>query len=642
MKKPKPPIKKPLSEMSASELEEAVRYHNYLYFEKNAPVISDYEFDRLVQRLKELKPDSPILSELPSEGEERPKVLHREPMLSLEKAYSEEEVQKWAAKFEGSLIVSPKIDGLAVEIRYETSGDMELAVTRGNGIQGDLITENIRMIDDVPKSLPQGDLEVRGEIYMRLSVFKKRFQDQFANPRNLAAGAVKQKDPRRTKDYQLSFFAYDLKGADLKSVGDKFAMLETWKIPTVEIKKARRNEIEKFYQYFLEKRDTYDFETDGVVFQADDLSEQQRLGSTAHHPRYSIAYKYQGDSGVTTLKDVEWNVARSGVITPIGIVEPVELSGAMVSRVSLHNYGLMSEKKLRKGAKVIMVRRGGVIPYLESVQERGQGESYKSPKQCPSCGSTTEVRDEFLYCSNAEGCTQAKIAELEHFIKTVEIDGFGSKLVTRLYESGFVTEPADYYDLTKENLLQIERMGDKLATKLIRNVQDKRTLDFETFLTSLGMREVGKQVARVIASRFGSFKALRKATEEELTTIDMVGPIIAQELITGLEAKKESIDRLLERISVKSVEKKTQEGPLAEKKFCFTATLSSMSRNEAQKKVEALGGIATNTVTKDLDYLVVGSEGAAGSKLTKAEKLISEEVDLKIIGEKEFLRLVGK
>ncbi len=641
MAPPKVPVDKPYQKMTAAELEDAVRYHNYLYFTENNPVISDYDFDRMVRRLEKLQPEAGVLQEIPSEGETRSKVKHLQPMLSLEKAYSAAEVQKWAGKFEGSLMVSPKIDGLALEIRYDKDGQLILAATRGNGIQGELITDNVRMIADIPQQVPQGPVEVRGEIYMKLSIFRRHYADQFANPRNLAAGALKQKDPSKTKEYRLSFFAYGLKGTAHQSEWEKFQELKKWEFPIVELKKIDRDIIEETYQYFLSRREEYDYETDGVVFMADDVAVQEELGSTAHHPRWSIAYKYQGDSGVTTLHDVEWSVARSGAITPIGIVEPVALSGAMVSRVSLHNYGQMMEKKLKRGAQVVMVRRGGVIPYLEAVEKAGRGKLFKAPERCPSCGSPTEVRDEFLYCTNAKGCSQTKIAELEHFIKTVEIDGFGPKLVTKLYDNELVTEPADFYDLTKEALLDLERMGDKLATKLIRNIQDKRFLDLETFLACLGIREVGRQVARVLSERFGTFEAVRTASAEDLTSVDMVGPVIAEELSGGLKAREESIARLLAHVSIKKTEVTEMTGKLAGKKICFTGSLAGMSRSDGQKKVKALGGIATSSVTKDLDYLVVGSEGKAGSKLTKAEKLVQSGADLKIIQEDDFLKLIG-
>ncbi len=640
MKIPKKLADKAVDQLTVAEAEKIIRYHNYLYFEKNSPVISDYDFDRYVRRLKELAPDSKVLAEIPTEGGERPKVKHLSPMLSLDKAYSAEEVLKWAGKFEGPMLASPKIDGLALEIRYDESGQLVLAATRGDGVQGELITENVRMIQDVPHQLDQGPVQVRGEVYMRLSVFRKRYQGQFANPRNLAAGALKQKDPEKTKEYDLSFFAYDSRGTTLESEQEKFKQLNDWGFKTVVCREVAREDIEAVYQEFLAQRDHYDYETDGVVFRVDRIAEQQALGATAHHPRWSIAYKYQGDSGVTILQDVEWNVSRSRAITPVGIVEPVELSGATVTRVSLHNYGMMKEKQLRVGDQVVMVRRGGVIPYLEAVKKAGKGRLFSAPKKCPSCGAKTEVRDDFLYCTNEVGCTQTRIAELEHFIKTAEIDGVGHKLIAKLYDEGLVSESADFYNLTVEALMGLERMGEKLASKLVRNIQGARSLGLANFLSALGIREIGRQVAIALAQHFGSFKAIQQADEETLTEVDMVGPVIAKELIEGLQYRADSIQRLLKEISIEAPVMVAATGPLSGKKFCFTATLEAMSRNEAQQKVEFLGGSATSSVTKNLNYLVVGATGKAGSKLSKAQKLIDAGAELQVLDEAAFLKLV--
>ena len=419
------------SEMTVADLEKAIRRHNKLYFEKNRPEISDYEFDLLVERLKKLRPDSPVLTEIPSEGgKEFKKVRHSSEMLSLDKCYSDEDLFDWASKFEGEVVVMPKIDGLATELRYDAQGLLILAATRGDGMVGEEITANARMITDIPQEIPlcppltkggKGGFEIRGEIYMKLSVFKK-YKDQFANPRNLAAGGVKQKDPQKTKEYGLSFFAYDILGPDIEKETDKFKLLNRLDIPIVEIWHLAKDHeaLTKVREHFLGKRARLDFETDGVVYKADLLSEQKRLGVTAHHPRHAIAYKFQGDSGTTTLNDVEWSVARTGVITPVGVVEPVELSGAMVSRVTLHNYGLMMKLGLRKGSNVVMMRRGGVIPKLESVAEAGRGKPFDPPDKCPSCGESTEVSGDFLRCTNKQGCRASKMQELEHFIKTIE------------------------------------------------------------------------------------------------------------------------------------------------------------------------------------------------------------------------------
>ncbi len=638
------------SEETVAELEKAIRHHNQLYFEKNAPEISDYEFDRLVEKLKKLKPDSPVLTEIPSEGgKEFKKVRHTSEMLSLDKCYNDEDLFDWVEKFEGDLVVMPKIDGLATELRYDDKGHLALAATRGDGMVGEDITANARMISDIAQKIGEGPLEVRGEIYMRLSVFKK-YKDQFANPRNLAAGGVKQKDPSKTKDYHLSFFAYDLLGVELKKETEKFEKLKELGFPLPELWHIAKDHeaLRKVYDHFLEKREKYDFETDGVVYRVNRIDEQRRLGLTAHHPRWSIAYKFQGDSGTTTLKDVEWSVARTGVITPVGIVEPVELSGATVTHVTLHNYGLMMKLGLRKGSKVVLIRSGGVIPKLEAVAEAGHGKLFEAPQKCPSCGEPTEVRDEFLYCTNKHGCRSAKMQELEHFMKVIECDGFGEKLIEKLYDNGFVLDPADFYSLKKEDLLELERMGDILATKLIGNIQAKKELPLDVFLRSLGIRELAKHTSKLLTQTYGTLEKIKASSEEELAAIHTIGPVIAKEVVEGLKKKKGLIGKLLKHVGIQTApnpllikEGDKGGGPLHGKKFLFTGSLLAMERGEAEKLVESKGGEIASGVTQDLDYLVVGDGGGAGSKLDKAKTLKEKGGKIEILSETEWKKRIS-
>jgi DNA ligase (NAD+) len=403
-----------------------------------------------------------------------------------------------------------------------------------------------------------------------------------------------------------------------------------------------RDDMQGAYDYFFEKRDGYDFETDGVVFKADLVGEQDRLGSTAHHPRYAIAYKFQGDSGTTTLEDVEWSVSRSGAITPIAIVEPVELSGAMVGRASLHNLSILRQlidDGLSIGAKVVMMRRGGVIPHMESVEKKGKGK-VSIPGRCPSCGSKVEERDDFLYCTKPASCVRSKVGELEHFVKAVGIDGFGEKLIAQLYENGVVTDPSEFYDLTVDELLRMERMGETLATKLVKNVDERRNIPLDVFLQSLGIRELGKHASRILAG-FGNLGEVMSKSEEELSEIDTIGPVIAHEVVSGLAAKRDLIGKLLKRVDIEAAAV-AGEGKLGGKSYLFTGKLLGMGRTEAQKLVEENGGVSAQSVGKELDYLVVGDGGGAGSKLDKAKKLKEKGAKVKILSEKEFLKTIGR
>src|SRR3989338_6023630 len=361
---------------TTKQLEEAIRHHNHAYFKLNKPEISDTEFDQLVERLRKLKPDSPVLTELVSDITGSKKITHQRPMLSLDKCYDLESRTHWFEKIQGSVLAMPKIDGLACSLRYDSHGKLALAATRGDGFEGEDITANILRVKDVPSHLNRS-LEIRGEVYMRLSRFNTHYKDSFSNPRNLAAGALKQKDPDKSAAYELSFFAYDLDGADLKTEFEKFEYLKQLGFKPMPIKLADSPEAcQKIYEDFAKLKPppfgkgggpgviSLDYEIDGVVFRANGVSEQSRLGFTAHHPKWSIAYKFQGDSAHTELLDIDWSLARTGVITPVAIVKPVLASGAMVARASLHNLTIFEGLELTQGAVVEITRRGGVIPPL--------------------------------------------------------------------------------------------------------------------------------------------------------------------------------------------------------------------------------------------------------------------------------------
>lgn len=623
--------------MSMGELEEVVRRHNYLYFVKHQPEISDEAFDQLVETLKKKKPDSPVLQEIGSDIAQIGKTFrHETPMLSLDKCYHEEDLQHWASKFDGEVVASPKIDGCAVTLHYGGKGELALAATRGSGIEGEIITPNAKYVKSIRQKIGLKNVEVRGEIYMPLSVFK-RYARRFANPRNLAAGAIKQKDPKKTGEYHLSFFAYDLLGAGCKTEIEKRKFLAKERFPVVEGKLVAKTQMQKVFEAFFGKRERRDYETDGVVYKTNRVSEQERLGSTAHHPRYAIAYKFQGDLGETMLREVIWSVSRTGTITPVGRVDPVVLSGASVTRVTLHNFGLAKKIGVTVPAKVLMARRGGVIPNIEQVVE-GKGKPLVPPKKCPSCGSAIELRDDFLYCTNPKKCAVTKIRDLDHFVKVAGIDGFGTKHLQQLYENGLVKEPADFFKLRADDLVPLERMGETLATKLIANIDAKRKLPLDVFLRSLGIPELGKHVAKILAG-FGSLGHVFKLRKEELDAIPTIGERIAEIVVDGLGEKRSVIDPLLKHITITGV-RHLKGGPLAGKSFLFTGALLAMPREQAQALVEAKGGITASGVSKNLDYLVVGAGGGTGSKLDRVKKLQQDGAKIEILSEKEFFQLV--
>ncbi len=640
-----------LKKMTVQQLEDELRRHNHLYWDLNQPEISDVDYDRLVRRLQAIAPDSPVLQQMgPSaEGRLGESVTHASPMLSLDKCYNDEDLLSWAAKFEGDVVVTPKMDGIAASLRYDAAGRLSVAATRGSGIEGDDITVNVRTIKGVPHEVDTGGVEVRGEIYMRLSVFS-HLSDKYANPRNLAAGAIKQKDSARCRDYNLSFAAYDLLGDDsFDTEKGKLDRLVAMGYEPVEYKLFGRDDMAEGYQHFTRVRDELDFEIDGVVFKANRLDEQQRLGSTAHHPRYGMAYKFQGDQAVTALEQVEWSVARSGAITPVAHIEPVFLSGATVSRASLHNAGFLEKLDLLDrftGAKVIVTRRGGVIPKVESVTEHAAegDEKITFPDTCPSCGGGVRRDRDFLYCENPDQCRRATIGALEHFCKVVDIQGFGEKLLTNAHDAGLLESLVDLYTLSAEDLLGLERVGQILADKLVADVAAHRRMELQTFLRALGIDELGKHVSAILQDRFGTLERVRQVTVEELAAIHTIGEIIARKVVDGLAEKAELLYELVDQFSIEEPrmpDPALEAGPLEGQSFVFTGKMLHMDRKAAQKRVKALGGTAPGGVTKALTYLVIG-DGAGdrmSSKQKKAEKYVADGAEIQIISESDFLKM---
>jgi DNA ligase (NAD+) len=642
-----------------AELEAAIRHHDELYWERNAPEISDYEYDRLVRRLTDLQPDSPALQRIGAGRRPADEVLalgeavvHRAPMLSLDKCYEPTELARWAAGFRGDVVASPKVDGVAASLRYDAEGRLERAATRGDGLQGEDFTANARLVPDIPERLAppadaplEGPVEIRGEVYMTLSTFA-RHAEEAANPRNLTAGTVKRKQASRQQLEDLSFFAYDLLGTALPTEHEKLRRVEALGFRTVEPRRVPKDALQGVYEDWLARRQHLDYELDGVVFKVNDVAEQKRLGSTAHHPRYAIAYKFQGDSGESTLERVEWSVARTGAITPVAIITPVKLSGAMVSRCSLHNLNILRQHALHLGDTVVAMRRGGVIPNIEKTLGGGSV-PVEVPDRCPGCGGPARLQDDSLACRQPRDCRGVQLRALEHFVKALDIEGLGERVLEQLFELGLVRRASEFFELEETDLLRLELVGEVLAAKLVANIDGARTMPLDRFLRSLGVEALGQQTAKAVAERFPSLEAVLAADAEALAQVRGVGTTLAERIRDGLAALAPLIEDLRGVIRLGAAEPAGGAGPLSGSSVVFTGTLASMGRTQAQRRVREAGGESPPDVTRDLDFLVVGDKGSPllgggrkSSKQTKAEEYNRTGSTIRIIGEAEFFALL--
>ena len=647
---PTSPADKSVEQMSVQELAVAVRYHNWRYFAQADPEISDLDFDALTRRLADLSPGHRALVELVADAGSGEKVAHDAPMLSLDKCYDEATLDHWAESFEGDVVETPKVDGVAAALRYDERGVLVAAITRGDGKFGESFTDNARHIEEIPGRLSKvpasGGVEVRGELYMRLSVFET-LKERFSNPRNTTAGAIKQKDARKTAEYGLSFFVYDVLGVEFETEMDKVAWSMEHGLTPVTTELRDKSSMQAGYDAWQEARDSVDYEMDGVVFKVDRIAEHRRLGSTAHHPRYALAYKFQGDAGTSKLLDVQWSTARTGVITPVAIVEPVELSGAVVRRCSLHNLAQLRRLGARLGAMVTVVRRGGVIPHIDAVLDEGEAD-IEVPSTCTACGAPTRIERDFLYCSQPKSCPVAIQGSLEHFVKSVEIDGFGPKLIANLMKQGLLATPADFYRLTVAQIAGLERSGETLAGKLVAAIDSRRQLPLSMFLTALGIDGLGPNNASRLAEQYHSLEVVRGLGREELEQgLTGFGPELAAHLVDGLETCEGVIGSLLEFVDVLPQEPSgVGQGAFEGRSFVFTGALATMSRSHAQKWVRRHGGSTPGAVSGKLDYLVVGDKGSpllgdgkVSTKHKKAARLQEQGGAVQIVTEAHFLEL---
>ncbi len=658
-------------------LRREIDYHNYRYYVLDNPEIPDAEFDRLMRRLETLEarypelvtPDSPTQRVGAGPVEAFGEVEHRVPMLSLANAFSDEEAREFDRRVREGLGVDrvtytaePKLDGLAITLIYR-EGRLERGATRGDGYRGEDVTSNVRTIPSIPlRLLGEGWpplLEVRGEVYMPKEGFRRLNEEQrargeksFANPRNAAAGSLRQLDPRVTARRPLAMYCYgigEVEGWDLPPTHyETLQALKGWGLRvSAEIRRVEGIEgCLAYHREILERRDDLPYEIDGVVYKVDRYEQQERLGFVARAPRWALAHKFPAEEEMTVVKAIEVQVGRTGALTPVARLEPVFVGGVTVTNVTLHNQDEVERKDVRVGDTVIIRRAGDVIPEIVRVvlSRRPKGaRRFVMPEQCPVCGSKV-VRLEgeaVARCTGGLYCPAQRREAIRHFAsrRAMDIEGLGEKLIAQLDEKGLVRDVSDLYHLKHEQLARLERMGDKSAENLLTQLEKSKQIPLERFLYALGIRHVGEATAKVLARHFGTLERVMVADREALEAVPDVGPVVAESLYTFFreDHNRQVIHKLLEAgVRPREAETGIAEGqPLTGKSFVLTGALESMSRNEAKARLEALGAKVTGSVSRRTDYVVVGAD--PGSKADKARDL-----GIPMLDEEAFLELIGE
>lgn len=653
------------AEKKIRELSELIRKYSDQYYLYDDPEISDYEFDMLMQELKALENSYPDLI-LPASPTQRvggyamntfEKVPHTVQMASLQDVFSYEEVRDFLEKCSAELdspeySVEPKIDGLSVSVEY-INGELVRASTRGDGFVGEDVTANIKTILSVPQRLKNAPefLEVRGEVYMPLSSFEELIRQQelngeapFKNPRNAAAGSLRQKDSRVTAKRRLDMFVFNVQQARgiefsthtesldyLKSLG--FAAVPGYKICKTY------NDIESEIKRIGDSRAEFSFDIDGAVVKVNSLAQRAIMGETAKTPKWAVAYKYPPEEKETILLDIEVNVGRTGAITPVAVFEPIILAGTSVSRAVLHNQSFIDEKDIRIGDRIVVRKAGEIIPeVLRSVSHAEESVSFKLPELCPVCG-TPSVRDEgesVLRCPNGQ-CPAQLLKSLIHFASrnAMNIDGLGEANMELLVEKGLVQSPADLYHLKKEQLSVLEGFGEVSAEKLIKAIETSKNAELDRLVFALGIRNIGQKAATLLCERFGNMDRIISADTEEISSIDTFGNIMAESVVKALREphRLELIRRLREAgVNMNYTKKSGGDGRFIGITFVLTGTLPTMKRDEAKALIESFGGKVSGSVSKKTGYVVAGEE--AGSKLAKAQ-----ELGIKIIDEATLIEM---
>lgn len=653
------------------ELAEIINYHDHKYYVENNPEVSDYEYDQLATELKNLEqkfpkltlPDSPTQRVSGKAVREFPVVEHKVPMLSLDNSYSADDlkdfdsrVRKWLGNEPVEYVVELKIDGLGIALLYE-NGALTRGATRGDGIKGEDVSSNIKTIRSIPLKLRAEshlmNSEIRGEVYLPISSFKKLNEEKekksealFANPRNAAAGSVRQLDPSIAASRKLDAFFYTLSDTD-QQFKTHWECLEEMKKSGLKVNSniVRFTSIEKIIEHcqlWEKKREQIDFEIDGMVIKVNSLEQQKKLGETSKNPRWAIAFKFAAKQRTTKIQDIIVQVGRTGALTPVADLEPVAIGGITVSRATLHNEDEIKRKDIRIGDTVLVERAGDVIPEVVKVvidKRTGAEKEFKMPTTCPVCGSkVVREEDEAVARCIGSSCPAQLKQKIRHFASrnAMDIEGLGEAIVSQLVDEGLVKSIADIYALEEEALINLERMGEKSARSLVSEITASKSQSLERLLNGLGIRHVGETVAEALTMRFKTMDDIMSAPKDAIMKVEGVGDIIADSIVDFFSenSNKKLVAQLKEKNLIMTAgESKT--GSLDEKVFVFTGTLKKYSRADAAKKVEDLGGKIGSDINKKTDFLVIGDE--PGSKLAGAQRL-----GIRILSEEEFLRLIGE
>ena len=654
------------AERRIKELTEQLEYHNNLYYNKDDPEISDYEYDKMLRELEELEkqypqfksPLSPTSRVGGMAGEKFSPVVHTVPLESLHDSFSHAEMRDFDRRVhevvpDVTYIVEPKFDGLSVACEYQ-NGVFVRGSTRGDGITGEDVTDNLMTIKSLPKRIPNAPefLEVRGEVYMSFKSFEelvKRQEDNdekpAKNPRNAAAGSLRQKNAKITAQRKLDIFIFNVQqvtGTELKSHRQSLDYLSELGFPTSFYKVCDTiDEALEQIEQIGNSRGEFDYAIDGAVVKVDSFEARRALGSTAKYPKWAEAYKYPPEEKATKLLDIEINVGRTGVLTPVGIFEPVLLAGTTVSRATLHNRDFIEEKGICIGDTVVIRKAGEIIPEVLSVSEHpSDAKPFVFPTVCPSCGSPVVQDDEAATrCTNTD-CPAQLMRHMIHFVSrdAMDIDGLGPAFLEQLLKEKLVKSPADLYRLKTEDISAFERKAEKSANNLINSIQKSKDNELYRLVYALGIRNIGLKAAKLLCEHFLTVNDLMNAKAEDFESIDGFGSVMAQSLENyfSLESTKQLIAELKDLgLKMKPSEQKISGGVFEGKTFVLTGTLPTMTRSEASKIIEQNGGKTSSSVSKKTSYVLAGEE--AGSKLTKAQKL-----GIEVISEEQFLSMINK